>query len=212
MLTKIIKIKGDWQEVVNDCRATVGKDELGKDPSERFKKSILISEHSPIRDISVKWKWPNIKSWVATHWVRHKWECFVETQRTDRTGVNRDELPQSAWVTFTGEANAQHLIDTWRKRLCGQASEETRCYAEDFKVALHDVEPEISDVLVPNCVYRCGCPELAPCRKWGDYCAWVDREFGFSPGVLSIKTRYYLYNKWFYATRSDSECRNETQQ
>lgn len=23
--TKIIKIKGDWQEVVNDCRITVGK-------------------------------------------------------------------------------------------------------------------------------------------------------------------------------------------
>ena len=42
MNTEIIKVKGDWEEVVNDCRATVGKSELGKEPSEKFKKSILI--------------------------------------------------------------------------------------------------------------------------------------------------------------------------
>ena len=29
MKTEILKIKGDWEEVVNDCRATVGKEELG---------------------------------------------------------------------------------------------------------------------------------------------------------------------------------------
>ena len=27
-----------------------------------------------------------------------------------------------------------------------------RAYAEDFKAALHEVQPEISDVLVPNCI------------------------------------------------------------
>ena len=26
MKTEILKIKGDWQEVVDDCRATVGKE------------------------------------------------------------------------------------------------------------------------------------------------------------------------------------------
>ena len=36
----IIKIKGDWAEVVDDCRATVKKDNLGKDPSNKFKKEI----------------------------------------------------------------------------------------------------------------------------------------------------------------------------
>ena len=62
MKTEIIKIKGDWQEVVDDCRATVGKESLGKEPSSEFKRSILISEHSPIRGISIKWRWNNIKS------------------------------------------------------------------------------------------------------------------------------------------------------
>lgn len=194
MKTEILKIKGDWEEVVNDCRATVGKEALGKEPSQKFKRDILISEHSPIRDIQIKWRWRNIKSWVATHWVRHKWECFVRTQRTDRTGINRDELPQDAPVDFTGDANTQALIDTMRKRLCYQASPETRKYAEDLKVAIHAVEPEISDVLVPNCVYRCGCPELQSCGYW-------ERLVEETDGAIltaDIQQRYGLYNLLFW--------------
>jgi YidC/Oxa1 family membrane protein insertase len=41
--TQIEKIKGDWQEVLNDSRFTVGKEPLDKEPSERFKKEILIA-------------------------------------------------------------------------------------------------------------------------------------------------------------------------
>ena len=78
-MTEILKVKGDWQEVVNDCRSTVGKGELGKEPSEAFKRGILIAEHSPIRDISIKWRWKGMKSWIATHWARHRWEKFITT-------------------------------------------------------------------------------------------------------------------------------------
>lgn len=53
-LTEILKIKGDWQEVVDDCRATVGKIELSKEPSKRFKIGILIAEHTPIVDADGK--------------------------------------------------------------------------------------------------------------------------------------------------------------
>lgn len=94
MKTEILKVKGDWAEVVDDCRATVGKEELGHEPSERFKRGILLAEHSPIRDISIKWRWPGMPHWVTVHWVRHKWKKFVRTQRSDRTGVPRDKLPQ----------------------------------------------------------------------------------------------------------------------
>lgn len=133
MKTEIVKIKGDWQEVVDDCRSTVSKPPLGKEPSVDFKKKILLAEHSPIRDIYIKWKWKLMPHWVTVHWVRHKWECFVSTQRTDRTGVDRNNLPQDEPQNFTGDANVQHLIDTMRKRLCYQASKETREYAEDLK-------------------------------------------------------------------------------
>ena len=194
MRTKIIKIKGDWEEVVNDCRTTVGKDELGKEPSRKFKREILISEHSPIRSIAVKWQWQNIPSWVATHFARHKFEKFIKTQRTDRTGVDRNKLPQDSPVIMTGEANSQHLIDTARKRLCMQASRETRKYMEDLKTAIHIVEPEISDVMVPNCVYRCGCSEP-------NGCSWYDAICVLEPKMAStnIQERYDAYNTLFYA-------------
>lgn len=191
-LTNIIKVKGDWNEVVDDCRSTVGKTPLGKEPSEQFKRSILIAEHSPIRDISIKWKWSNIPSWVATHWVRHKWECFVKTQRSDRTGIDRNKLPQDAPVDFTGEANAQHLIDTMRKRLCRQASTETRKYAEDLKLAIHEVEPEVADVLVPQCCYRGFCSEPVSCGWWEKFSANLSKE-----QLIDGRERYKAYNEWF---------------
>lgn len=192
MQTEIIKIKGDWQEVVDDCRTTVGKESLGKEPSEKFKVGILIAEHSPIRDIMVKWRWKNMPHWVTVHWVRHKWEKFVRTQRTDRTGVDRTKLPQDEPQTFVGEANTQHLIDTYRKRLCFMASPETRKYAEDFKIVLHENQPEISNVLVPNCIYRCGCPEMQSCK-------WYEKMVEKYPdlGSTNIRVRYDTYNKIF---------------
>lgn len=193
MKTKIIKVKGDWQEIVNDCRTTVGKDELGKDPSLKFKREVLISEHGPIRSMSVKWQWNPIPSWVATHFSRHRWECFIKTQRTDRTGVNRDKLPQDNPVIMTGEANVQHLIDTARKRLCRLASRETRKYMEDLKTSIRAVEPEISDVMVPNCIYRCGCPEP-------QCCGWYESACKRDPRLAStnIQERYDAYNQMFH--------------
>lgn len=201
MKTEITKIKGDWMEVASDCRSTVGKAPLDHEPSTEFKKKILIAEHSPIRDISVKWTWHGIKSWVATHWSRHKFEKYIKSQRSDRTGIPRDKLPQDAPVDFTGDANVQALIDTMRKRLCRQSSTETRQYAEDFKAALHEVEPEIADVLVPQCVYRAGCAEMKPC---GDGKCFFDVLIDQTAGAVAtthIQERYDAYNEFFYERR-----------
>ena len=199
MKTEIIKIKGDWQEVVDDCRATVAKPPLGREPSGEWKTNILIAEHEPIRDIWVKWKWRGIKYWIAMHWKTHIWPSRVNTQRSDRTGVERDKKPQDAPVDFTGDANAQHLIDTMRKRLCRCASKETREYAEDFKTALWDMQPELSDVLVPNCVYRCGCPEMRSCGMWIVFVDWCKyNNISLCVESLPIKERYDMYNCWFY--------------
>lgn len=194
MKTEIKAIKGSWQEVVDDCRATVSKPPLGHEPSKDFKRDILLAEHSPIRDITARWTWRGIKSWIATHWSRHKWECYIQSQRADRTGIPRDKLPQDAPVDFTGEANAQQLIDTMRKRLCYQAAPETREYAEDFKAALREVEPELSDVLVPNCIYRFGCPEMHSCKMFYR----IGKETGYRISVHDLKERYAVYNRWFY--------------
>ena len=193
MLTNILKIKGSWQDVVDDARSTVGKPPLGHEPSENFKLSILIAEHSPIRDISVRWKWMDIPSWVATHWVRHIFYKVVKSQRSDRTGIPRDKLPQDAPVDFTGDANAQNLIDTMRKRLCRQASPETREYAEDLKAAIHEYEPELSDVLCPQCVYRGLCSEPTSCGWWEKFAQRLSKE-----QLIDWHERYEEYNRIFW--------------
>ena len=140
------------------------------------------------------YEWDGIKYWVAMHWKTHRWESRVNSQRNDRqSAYDREKAPQDAPVDFIGEANIQHTIDTWRKRLCRQASAETREYAEDFKKALHEVEPEWSDVLVPNCIYRCGCPEPMSC-------GWYEKmiEKNHKLGSTNIQERYDAYNEVFY--------------
>ena len=193
MKTEFLKIKGSWQEVLDDCRATVGKKPLGKEPSQKFKREILLSEHSPIRAIEIKFRWAGIPYWVAMHWKTHKWESRTNTQRNDRQTVyDRGKAPQDVPVNFIGEPNIQHLIDTWRKRLCFQASEETREYAEDFKNELGKIQPEIADVLVPNCIYRCGCPESGGC-------GWYETMVEHCPKLAStnLQERYDEYNRVF---------------
>lgn len=194
MKTEILKIKGDWQEVVDDCRATVAKPPLGREPSAKWKRDILISEHDPIRDIEVKFRWRDIPYWVAMHWKTHIWRSRTNSQRNDRqTKYDRNEAPQGQTVDFIGDANGQHLIDTWRKRLCYMASPETRGYAEDFKKTLWGHETELSNVLVPNCVYRCGCPEA-------NGCGWFNRMVEKYPDLAStdIQKRYDAYNDIFW--------------
>lgn len=203
MKTEILKVKGDWQEVVDDCRATVKKEALGKEPSEKFKRRVVIAEHDPIRDIVFKFKFPAIKYWVAMHFKTHTWRSRTNTQRNDRQNeYDRNKAPQDAPVDFIGDANIQHLIDTSRKRLCWQASKETREQWEDLKQTIHDCGyPEVSDAMVPNCVYRCGCPEMTACpyfKEHGEryYDHLMKQSYGFT-GSRDIGQRYDAYNKVF---------------
>lgn len=193
MKTRINEIVGNWKNVKNKCRTTVNKSYSEVEATPKFIKALLISEHSPIRLISVDWSWSNIPYWVSTEWSRHKFEKFISTQRTDRTGVNRDELPQGAEVKFDGFANAQNLIDSFRKRLCHQATVEARGLAMDFKRELHDYEPELAEVLVPNCVYRGGCPEFIPCKFYGGFVNWA---YENGCNFHNIQSRYDAYNEY----------------
>lgn len=200
MKTEINEIYGSWKTVKNCCRTTVNKDFTENEPSQKFKEDLLISEHSPIRIINILWVWKNIKYWVSTEWSRHKWEKFIGTQRTDRTGEDRDKKPQDSLVDFNGFANPQNLIDTERKRLCYQAADEARKLAEDLKYTIHKPEPEIANVLVPNCIYRCGCPEFKPCNFWEKF-----TETHKDINMLDIRERYAAYNDDFYKRLSKKE-------
>lgn len=166
MKVELKNVKGDWKEVLTRARTTVGKEELGKEPSDNFKKRILMAEHSPIRGLIYCFKITNLKSWVATHFVRHHVgvEKWVRTQRSDRTGISRDELPQGAEVEMELEANAQALINMSRKRLCKQASPETREVMQEMKKEVSKRDEFLARVMVKECVYRGFCPEMKSCN------------------------------------------------
>ena len=111
--------------------------------------------------------------WVSDHFVRHKFgiEHWVKTDRTDRTGINREELSQCSLTTHEIEVNAQAIINISRKRLCNCASPETRDAWKIFLDSFKDKEPELFNVSVPECIYRGFCPEFKSCgyHKSEDY-------------------------------------------
>lgn len=154
-----------WPKVKRSARTTISKEGEGLYPTDSWKKSILLAEHSPIRKIKFSWKWTDLKSWVSVHFVRHWLGIlhFVTTQRTDRTGINRDESPQNTPVEHECEANAQALINISRKRLCNQASAETRNAWIEVKGEVAKVDTILASVMVRECIYRGFCPEMYPC-------------------------------------------------
>ena len=154
-----------WAKVKRAARTTINKDGSGAYPSDAWKKTILLAEHSPIRKIRFSWKWKNLKSWVSVHFVRHKYgiEHWVTTQRSDRTGVDRDKSPQDTRVSHECEANAQALIFISRRRLCAQASAETRAAWKDVRDKVAEADPVLASVMVPECIYRGFCPEFKSC-------------------------------------------------
>lgn len=154
-----------WAKVKRAARTTVSKDGSGEYPSDVWKKSILLAEHSPIRRIWFTWRWSDLKSWVSVHFVRHGIGVshFVSTQRTDRTGVDRDKSPQDTPVFHECDANVQELIYISRKRLCTQAAPETRAAWLAVKQRVSQEDPMIGSVMVPECIYRGFCPEMKPC-------------------------------------------------
>lgn len=159
----------NWIRVVNAARRTVGKKPINHEPSDKFKRKILLAEHSPIRLLEYDFTWEDIKMWVTTHLVRHHEGCekFVHTQRTDRNEalklLNRDDLPQGLLNDMDMTCNAQAFINISRVRLCSLASKETR---EAWKLVieyLKTVDPILAEKCVPNCLYRGFCPETDNC-------------------------------------------------
>ena len=165
MELKVLGVKGTWREVANSANTTVRLAEGEREPSSKWKRRMLLCEHSPIRQLMIKCKWYDLKYWVSVHIVRHKIgiEHWVRTQRTDRTSVDRNELPQDSLIEHEFEANAQAFINISRKRLCLQAAPETR---EAWQLALDgikELEPELYSACVPDCIYRGWCYEFKSC-------------------------------------------------
>lgn len=169
MNIKFLRVKGTWREIANSANTTIGVDAGEKEPPSLWKRRMLLSEHSPIRQLIFKAKWYDIKYWVSVHFVRH-WlgiVHWISSQRPDRlTGVksNRDDAPQATLVIHEFEVNAQAIISISRKRLCkGNPMPETREAWQAFVDSFKDIQPEMHAVCVPDCIYRGWCYEYKSC-------------------------------------------------
>lgn len=160
-----LKVKGSWRDVADAARTTIRMSEGTKEPSSKWKRQILLADHSPVRKFLVGWKWHDLPYWVSVHIVRHKTgiEHWISTQRSDRTGEDRTKKPQDAPVDHECLANAGEIMFISRRRLCGQASSETRAAWKLVVDEIAKTEPELASCCVPECVYRGFCPEFKCC-------------------------------------------------
>lgn len=158
----------DWMEVKRRTLVTVGKTAKNP-PTEEWEKRLLAAMHSPIRRLFFSF-YMEIPYWVSVHFCRHVHaQPYVQTQRNDRqASYDRESAPQSAPVRMILDVNAEELITIMHKRLCLQASPETRKIAMEMRRLVLEKCPEFADVLVPNCVYRNGlCTEFSSCGASG---------------------------------------------
>lgn len=167
MKIEITKVT-DWQRVVDAARFTQGKKSLGHEPSDEFKKQMILSEHSPLRELEFDIKMYGIPYWVSNHFVRHVHaQPFVSTSRPDITGskIPRHEMRQDDLVNLQLSLNAQEIINISKLRLCNKASKETREIWYKVIDELAIIEPYLASACVPQCVYRGFCPEPKPCGR-----------------------------------------------
>lgn len=189
-------VKPDWKRVVNAARRTWGKDPIDREPSDKFKRQILLAEHSPIRLLEYDFTIADIRQWVTVHICRHHVGCekFVHSQRQDINAqvevitkrlieiLKEEGLLREGWrerdYMYQGETNemdmtcnAQSFMSISRKRLCyGCPSPETRQAWEVVIEALREVDPILAEKCAPDCIYRGFCPEGRRC------CGYVNTE------------------------------------
>lgn len=156
-----------WELAADCARATVWKDALGHEPSDKFKRDLVRCEHSPLRVLMYKVTMKGIPSASSVHYVRHAKfaEHFVSSNRADRNGGKTD-ITRWSPVNHIMVTNAQELITMSHRRLCHKASNETRWIMQLIRREVKKIDPIVGAYMIPMCLYLGGgCREIVPCYK-----------------------------------------------
>ena len=156
----------DWCGVKRRALVTMGYSKVVTQPTLEWKHKILEARHSPIRRLRFSFD-ITCPYWVSVHLCRHiHAQPFVRSQRNDRQdGYDRNSAPQDAPVNMIWDMNAEELMVIANKRLCKQASEETRYLVQLMCEQVLASHPEFKGLLVPACAYNGGvCHEIYPCK------------------------------------------------
>lgn len=190
---KITDFNVDWMKIKAACMTTISKQAGDKEPSDEWKRRLLLAEHSPIRRGTVSWKWEEIPYAISTHFARHHEGCekFIGTERTDRTGIDRESRSQMNYVPMEMDANIQALINISYKRLCTSADPTTRKYWQAVLDAIREYDENIYWACVPQCVRCGGCPEYTNCGFYENLMKDATEE-----EQLKLVLRYNKYNQY----------------
>ena len=183
----------DWMKIKSACMTTISK-EAGKEPTQEWKRRLLLCEHSPIRRGTISWKFDEIPYCISTHFVRHHEgvEKWVGTERADRTEIkDRSQRSQMDMVPMEMEANIQAIINISRKRLCTSADPLTIKYWKAVLEAIKEYDEDIYWACVPECVRCGGCPEYKSCGYYDNLTKDAEPE-----EQRVLKLRYDRYNKF----------------
>lgn len=154
----------DWLGVKTRALVTVGLKPKNA-PDRQWKYDILKARHSPIRSLMFSVYLENIPSWVAVHLVRHVHaQPYVKSQRNDRQSeYDRNKAPQDSPINMIWDFNGEELMVIANKRLCKQASPETRAVVQEICDQVIERDDVWKDFLVPMCKYTGECKEIFPC-------------------------------------------------
>lgn len=184
----------NWKKIKSACMTTISKEAGENEPSQKWKKKLLLCEHSPIRRSMISWKWDEIPYCISTHFARHHEGCekFVGTSRADRTEIkDRSQRTQMDTVPMEMDANIQALINISRKRLCASADPLTRKHWQSVLEAVKEYDENIYWACVPECIRCGGCPEYTSCGLFDNFAQDLTKE-----ELINMKTRYDKYNEY----------------
>ena len=138
------------------CSFTAGKDVAIKDLKKFYK-----SEHSPIRTQIFEVFMYEIPTFASVHFTRHKVgvEHFVTSNR------DKDKIDRETPVNHMMVLNAQSLISMARKRLCRKADPKVVNIMRAIVNGVHQVDKQLSECMVADCLYRGQCYEIVRCTK-----------------------------------------------
>lgn len=191
MKVKITDFNVDWLKIKSACMTTISK-QAGKEPSQEWKRKLLVCQHSPLRRGTISWKWDEIPYAISTHFARHHEGCekFIGTSRADRTGIKREERTQMDCVPMEMDANIQAVLNISERRLCTCADPLTRAYWKSLLDEIKEYDEDIYWACVPQCVRCGGCIEpFSKCKFYDDLMKDATKE-----EQMDVIKRYDIYN------------------
>lgn len=193
MQVKIIKWDVNWLEIKNLCRKTISMKDSKVEPTQKWKRELLLAEHSPLRHSIITVDIEDVPFYVMGHFVRHHVGVtpYVSTSRSDRTGVDRNERRQTDPVCMRLDLNVQSLINISRKRLCNQADPETIKVWNAVLDAVREYDEDVYWACVPEGVRSCGCTEaFGDCKQCVNMMKDMDKM-----DLFDVNARYDHYNE-----------------